>query len=73
MSQHIVGGWLALIPFADANLTNIFEQREVVIVTEVGNTMVGNRVYMHQEPGFSLLAILRLALATLICVCKRSL
>jgi hypothetical protein len=68
MSQHIVDGCIALIPFADANLTSIFEQREVVIVTEVGN-----RVYMHQAPGFSLLAILRLALATLICVCKRSL
>lgn len=32
---------IALILFTGANLTNIFEQREAVIVTNVGNTMLG--------------------------------
>ena len=45
--QYIVDECVALITFADANITNIFEKREVVIVTEVGNTMLGNRVYIY--------------------------
>jgi hypothetical protein len=70
--QYIVDEYIALILFAYANLTSL-NKEGVVIVTDVGNTMLGKLECVHQAPGFSLLAILRLASATFMCVCKRSL
>lgn len=63
--QSIVDGYIALIPFTDAD--KIFEQIEAVIVTDVENTMLEKLEYVHQAPGFNFLAILRLASTTLMC------